>query len=74
VSFPAPMLQLPQPGQLVYWRDLRYAYAIGWVDAYVVPVLLSPSALWTKVTRTFLRPSFSGHDSARKKSIKFGSP
>ncbi len=34
MSFPAPMPQLPQSGQLVSWRNLRHAHALGWVDAY----------------------------------------
>jgi hypothetical protein len=28
------MPQLPQPGQLVCWRNLRHAHALGWADAY----------------------------------------
>ncbi len=34
MPFPPPMPQLPQPGHLVYWRNLRHAHALGWVDAY----------------------------------------
>jgi hypothetical protein len=28
------MPQLPRPGQLVHWRNVRHAHALGWVDAY----------------------------------------
>ncbi|HEY7426078.1 MAG TPA: hypothetical protein VH682_17740 [Gemmataceae bacterium] len=34
MPFPTPMPQLPQPGQLVHWRNVRHAHALGWVDAY----------------------------------------
>jgi hypothetical protein len=28
------MPQLPQPGQLVCWRNPRHAHALGWTNAY----------------------------------------
>jgi len=28
--FPAPMPKIPAPGQVVRWRDLRHAHALGW--------------------------------------------
>jgi len=34
MTIPAPMPQLPRPGQFVYWRNNRHAHALGWVDAY----------------------------------------
>ncbi len=34
MTFPAPLPQLPRPGQLVCWRNYRHAQALGWVDAY----------------------------------------
>jgi hypothetical protein len=30
----APVLEVPQSGQKVGWRDPEYARALGWADAY----------------------------------------
>ena len=33
-EFPAPMPVLPEPGEYVYWRSRRHAYAIGYAQAF----------------------------------------